>query len=200
MQCNHSIGRLLCSHETSGKRKLGRGLVVLSSLIPERNEAYREETDRQGYKKGPLEGGDHFLALLPWGQSLKMAGIKKLREANFEGVVMRKGVWGTEKKEKGGLRWGRALCVAIQEEKNGGKTEPEISKFGLGREKWERKVSCRDRVLSPLLPLRCHALEMGSAEVKYGARNKWRRQMEVEERAEGQKDTQSSLSFSRQSN
>ena len=60
MQCNHSIGRLPCSHETSGKRKLGRGLVVLSSLIPERNEAYREETDRQGYKKGPLERGRPF--------------------------------------------------------------------------------------------------------------------------------------------
>ena len=173
----------------------------MSSLIPERNEAYREETDRQGYKKGPLEGGDHFLALLPWGQSLKMAGIKKLREANFEGVVMRKGVWGTEKKEKGGLRWGRALCVAIEEEeKNGEKQNRKYQNSDWEEERWEGKVSCRDRVLSPLLPLRCHALEMGSAEVKYGARNKWRRQMEVEERAEGQKDTQSSLSFSRQSN
>ena len=50
-----------------------------------------------------MGGGDHFLALLPWGQSLKMAEMKRRvgreeAEANFEGVVMRKGVWGTEKR------------------------------------------------------------------------------------------------------
>ena len=71
-------------------------MVVLSGLIPTGwvgSEA--ERRDRQGYKKGPLEEGvvcwgDHFLALLPWGQSLKMAEMKRRvgreeAEANFEG-------------------------------------------------------------------------------------------------------------------
>ena len=59
---------------------------------------------------------------------------------------MRKGVWGTEQKRKreGVDGWGRALCVAEEEGRDGeewGKTELEISKFGLGRGMGGGKVS-----------------------------------------------------------
>ena len=71
------------------------------------------------------------------GRDEEQAGVKKLRQT-LRGDVMRKGVWGTEQKRKreGVDGWGRALCVAEEEGRDGeewGKTELEISKFGLGR-------------------------------------------------------------------
>ena len=63
-----------------------------------------ERRDRQGYKKGPLEWGRPFsgfaaLGAIPQDGRDEEKGLvgKKLRQT-LRGVVMRKGVWGTEKR------------------------------------------------------------------------------------------------------
>ena len=73
--------------------------------------------------------GDHFLALLPWGQSLKMAEMKRRvgweeAEANFEGGCYEKRGLGNRKdrkRERGrGLMGSSPLCHR-KERKDGGK-------------------------------------------------------------------------------
>ena len=69
-------------------------------------------------------------------------------EANFEGVVMRKGVWGTEKKERG-LSDGVEPFVSPWKRRMGKNRTGNIKiRIGKGREQEREggKVSCRDRV------------------------------------------------------
>ena len=83
-------------------------------------------------------------------------------EANFEGVVMRKGVWGTEKKEMGrGMMGSNPLCRHGREEWGKNRTGNIKIRIGKGREGGEESFMPRSR---PPFPLFRHAFGMGSAE------------------------------------